>query len=103
MGRVFKTTYPVTGKDGTRKRVKSRKWYVSYRDADGILRRRAGYSDKEATLQLLAKLERDAARETEDMRDPFLEHRKRPLSEHMAEWAVSLRDGGATEKYVNLR
>ena len=37
MARVFKTTYPVTGKDGKRVRRRSRKWYIEYRDDDGAV------------------------------------------------------------------
>lgn len=37
----------------------ARKWYVEYRDADGIVRRKAGYTDKAATQQLAAELERN--------------------------------------------
>ena len=45
------------------KKVKrqSRYWYVKYRDASGIEHRVRGYTDKEATKQMAARLEREAA------------------------------------------
>src|SRR5262249_19352047 len=32
--------------------------------------------------------------------DPYEQHRKRPLLEHLADWETSLRAGGATAKHV---
>ncbi len=102
MGRVYRSSYLVKGKAANRKRVRSTKWYVSFRDADGILRRRAAFTDKEASRQLLAQLERDAARETVGRRDPFVQHRKRPLSTHLDEWHQGILDKGRTRKHADL-
>jgi hypothetical protein len=33
--------------------------------------------------------------------DPFAEHRKRPLAEHLDEWEAALLASGATAKHVN--
>ena len=85
-------------KTGKKKRL--RKWYVKYRDAAGIVRRVPGYADREATKQLAARLERDAARRQEGMIDPCVEQQRRPLIEHLAEWESSLLAGGASAKHV---
>src|SRR5947209_3999988 len=71
-------TAPLTRK-GDRIRLLSAKWYVEYRDASGVVQRKPGYTDRKATEQLAAKLERHAARQAEGLLDPFEEHRKRPL------------------------
>lgn len=60
------------GTPGARKvKRKSSKWYVEYRDAQGIMRKRPGYKDKPATEQLAAELERKSARQQSGMSDPF--------------------------------
>src|SRR5205823_3523733 len=78
MASIFRPTY--TDKATGRPR-KLRRWYVKYRDADGIVRRVAGYADREATKQLAARLEREAARRQEGMIDPCAEHHRKPLAE----------------------
>ena len=81
MASLFKPTYtarePATGNTDKKR---SAKWYVKYRDADGIIRRVPGYTDKEATLQLAAQLEKRAALQAVGVVDRFAESRKRPLS-----------------------
>ena len=60
MASVFKPTYnkknPKTGKI-TRRKLK--KWYVKYRDADGIVHRVPGHTDKAVAQQLAAQLEHE--------------------------------------------
>src|SRR3954453_4304439 len=103
MASLFKPTYtkvnPRTGQKETRK---SRKWYVKYRDADGIVRRVPGFTDKEATRQLASKLERGTELARVGIFDPFEAHRKRPLSEHLVEFESHLRDKGNGENHVKL-
>ena len=57
-GRKVARRVPVLGKDGKPVLAESRKWYVEHRDADGIVRRVPGFTDKKATEQLAARLER---------------------------------------------
>jgi integrase len=97
MASLFRPTY--TDKK-TGKRRKLSRWYVKYRDADGIVRRVRGYTDKEATKQLAARLERNAARGKEGMVDPFEAHHKRPLAEHLSDWEAAQLAEGATPKHV---
>jgi len=100
MARIFKATYGATEKrngervpvvrNGERVYRESRKWYVEYRDADGVAHRKCGYTDKGATVQLAAQLERAAARQASGLTDRFAVHRKRLLSEHVDDWHASL-------------
>ena len=55
--------------------------------ASGLVRRNPGYTDRKATDQLAAELERRAARQAEGLIDPYEDHRKRPLLDHMEELA----------------
>src|SRR5579872_6085770 len=97
MASIFRPTY--TDKKTGKKR-KLKRWYVKYRDADGIVRRVRGYTDKEATKQLAARLERNAARGKEGMVDPFEAHHKRPLAEHVEDYRRYLAAEGNTADYV---
>ena len=45
-----------------------------------------GYTDKQASEQLGAKLERLKAKSDQELIDPFKTHRNRPVSEHVADW-----------------
>ena len=101
MARVLKTTY-LTGPKDKRVRRKSRKWYIEYRDENGIPRRVAGFTDKAATIQKAAELEREAERRASGLIDRFAEHRKRPLSEHLGDWHKGLIDKGTTSKHADL-
>ena len=102
MARIFKTTYPVTARDGQRTRRKSKKWYISYRDEHGTIRRVAGFTDKSATLQRAAELELNVERRQVGLTSELDEHRRRPLSEHLADWHKSLIDKGTTRKHADL-
>jgi hypothetical protein len=94
---IFRPSY--TDKQTGRAR-KLRRWYVKYRDADGLVRRVAGYTDREATKQLAARLERDAARRQEGMIDPCAEHHRRLLAEHLDDYRRCLLAKGDTEKHA---
>ena len=73
MARVFKPQYPkrrtVKGKRVTVTRngktvyTQSKKWYVEYTDAQGVVRREPGFTDRQATEQLKADLVRRVERE----------------------------------------
>ncbi len=93
----------VTGalsKDGEKVILEGKRWGIEFRDGDGILRRKAGYTDRRATEQEAARLEREAERQQSGLIDRHAEQRKRPLTEHVADWERSLRDKGNTEKHA---
>src|SRR6516165_4910244 len=73
-------------KKGDRVRLLSAKWYGEYIDADGFTRRVPLSTDKTAAQQMLAQLVHEAEMDKAGSRDPFKEHRKRPLSEHLADY-----------------
>jgi integrase len=76
--------------DGTRIRQLSRKWYGCYTDADGKERCVPLATDKTAAQQMLAELVRRAELGKIGIVDPFALHRKRPLSEHAADYEAYL-------------
>ncbi len=102
MARVFKPTYTAKARGGGRVTKTARKWYVEYRDADGTVRRKAGYNDKAATQQLAAQMERETEGRKSGLIDRFAEHRKRPLRDHVADWESTLISKGATAKHVAM-
>jgi integrase len=89
-------------KDGRHCLVPERCWRVEYRDVGGIVRRKRGYADKQATEQLAARLERHAARQREGMVDPFEEHLRRPLADHLADYRRELQARNNEPHYVAL-
>jgi len=94
---------PVLGNDGKPLQGTSRKWYVEYRDADDIVRRVAGHTDRKATDQLASQLEREAAQRRTGLIDRHAEHRKRLLAEHLAEWHQALLAKGRTEHHAETQ
>jgi len=52
MARVFRQQYTQQTPGGERATRQSAKWYVEYRDAQGVRHRVPGYTDKSATQQL---------------------------------------------------
>jgi len=101
MASVFKPTYTKTDKNGKRVTRKSKKWYVKYRDAEGIVRKIPGYTDKSATQQLAAKLQREAELGQMGIVDPFEKHRKTPLSKHLEDFRQHLRDKNNSDHHVH--
>lgn len=103
MASVFRPQFtridPATGR---RVRVRVRKWYVQYRDANGVLRRVPGYTDKAATQQLARDLEREAAREAVGLPVPGARGGKRALAELVVAYRAFLTSKGNTPEYVHL-
>jgi integrase len=84
--------------DGTRLRQLSRKWYGCFTDADGVERCVPLATDKTAAQQMLAELVRRAELGKAGIVDPYEQHRKRPLLEHVADFEASLLAKGGTAK-----
>ncbi len=99
---VFKRKRRVERTDGKMVVKQSAKWYVKYRDADGIVRCIPGYADKEATKQLEARLVKEAALSQEGVVDRYKAHRTRPLKQHLEEFRQSLLAKGNTAKHAEL-
>jgi hypothetical protein len=96
MASIYRPWY--RDKQGTRRQL--RKWHIKYRDAAGVVRRIAGFTDKRATQAKAAELERRAARQQVGLIDPFEAHRGRPLAEHVADWERDLLARGNTAKHA---
>jgi len=101
MASVFKRKYNKVVR-GKKVKKQSKCWYVKYRDAEGIEQRVKGYPDKEATRQMAARLEKEAALAQEGVVDRYKEHRKRPLTEHLEDFQKSLLAKGNTVKHAEL-
>ena len=76
------------------------KYRICYRDDAGKTRRTVAYSDKAASKQMMADLERALAHGERGLVDPFQAHRGRPLVEHVTDWVASLRERGKDDMYV---
>ncbi len=78
------------------------RYYTVQVFVDGKARLFKGYTDKGASEQLGAKLDRDKARGERGLIDPYKAHRKRHLSEHVADWITELHQLGRDDIYVGL-
>jgi integrase len=91
------------GTAGARKvRLRARKWYGEYRDAEGRLRRVPLASDKQAAHQLLARCVKEAERGQAGMIDPFGEQRCRPLKGHVEDYQRYLSGKGDCPDHITL-
>jgi hypothetical protein len=82
-------------------KTKSSKWYGQFVDANGVRRRVSLCTDKVAARQLLAALEREAELGRAGVVDKFAAHRNRPIGEHVADYEMSLRNGGVSAKHLS--
>ena len=86
-------TLPLS-KDGTRVVKQAAKWYGQYVDADGTVRRKPLARDKEAARQLLAGIEKKVERRRSGLTDAADDHSRRPLAQHLDEYAQVLASKG---------
>ena len=100
MASVFRQSYTKTMPDGSRLSKLTKKYYAEYIDANGVRHRVPGYTDRAATQQLAARLEREAAREAEGLTDPTKPHRLRPLFDHLSDYGAVLEAKGDTVEHV---
>jgi len=100
MASVFKQRYTATDKNGEKVTRQSRFYYIDYKAADGTRKRVKGFRDKAATAQLAAQLEREAELGRAGMIDKYVEHRKRPLKDHLEDFKQALMDKGNTSKHA---
>ncbi len=91
--------YPVT-KDGTKYLRPAKRYYFDHRDATGTVRRVKGFADLKATEQLAAEMERKASRVRAGIIDPAEEHARRPLADHLRDYAAILVSKGDTPEHV---
>ena len=90
-----KTVIAFLTKKGDRYRGQSPRWYGWVNGTAVPL-----CTNKAAAEVMLADLVRKAERAEIGITDPYEEHRRRPLAEHLADWQAALLAGGATPKHV---
>ena len=95
MGTVFKRKVNRNGK-----LVELERYYIEYRGLDGRRKREAAYADRQASVQKLAQREREVARCEVGLADPYAEHRKTPIAQHLADYETHLRAKGAGGKHI---
>lgn len=88
-------TAPLTA-DGRRIRLESPSWY-GWVDGRSVKL----FRDAVASQQRLAELLRKSERRESGVLDPFEEHRKRPLAEHLGDWSANLRNRGVGQKHID--
>ena len=96
-GRIV--TRPLT-ECGGKYRDESKKWYIKYKDQDGKWQRVPGYSDKGATAQLAAELERQREQVQSGLADPHEAGKLRPLSKHLDDFQQFLASKSNSAKHV---
>ena len=94
-------TAPIS-KDGQKIILETSKWYIDYRNADGAIQRRAGFTDRKATEQLASDLERTAEHIRSGYKPKEHEQLGRPLAEHLKDFKDNLHNKGTTQQHVNL-
>jgi len=77
--------YPLS-KDGTKYLKPAAKWYGKYRDAAGVIQKPPLSSNKDAAQTMLTRILADVERERSGHKDPFKNHRKTSLTEHVNSW-----------------
>jgi integrase len=87
-------------KGGKRYTQESRKWYFQFKDTTGVWKRVPGFTDKEATAQLAAEMERNAERQESGLADTFKKGKTQTLESHLAGFRRYLETKSNTEKHV---
>jgi integrase len=89
------------GDSGARKRrVKSKTWRGEYRDGEGNKQNVTLCRNKEAARHMLHELEVKAVRGRAGLVDPFEQHRKRLLIQHLVEFQQYLEFKGNGERHI---
>jgi integrase/recombinase XerC len=89
-------------KDGRSYLKPSRSWFFYTTDTNGKRQRVKGCSDLSATQTMAANAQRRAERIKAGIIDPSDDHLRRPLAEHLDDYATHLRAKGDTETHIEL-
>ncbi len=104
MARVFKHSYTMKLPDGTRESRKTKKWYVEWTDAQGVVRRKAGFTDKRATEALAQEMQKQVDREKAGIVDrdslDLSESMSAPINAHIDAYVVHL-ESHASPRHVS--
>lgn len=82
----------------TKRTITSDNWYIVVKEG-GRLKRIPTVPDKQAATKMLGDYVRDKAHGKAGLTDPFAEHRDRPLTEHVRDYLLDLKDGGTSPDY----
>ncbi|MFO0879493.1 MAG: hypothetical protein U0840_19265 [Gemmataceae bacterium] len=96
---------PITvGKDGTLKVMfQSSRYVTEFTGPDGKRQSTKGYRDRQSTRQKASQLERVIERNEVGLIDPYEEHSRRPLTDHMEDFANHLRAQGVKARYLDMK
>jgi integrase len=95
-----KVVYYRLTKDGTRYLRPTKVWYFDIRDENGVVRRIRGSADRAVTERMIVDWHRRIERKRLGYYDPAEEHLRRPLDEHLNDYATFLQAKGDSEKHV---
>ena len=96
------TLYPLS-KDGKNYLKPRPKWCAAVHQADGTRKRVYFSTRKDTSEMMLAELLKRIEMEKVGVIDRFATQRKRPLTEHVNDWAASLKANGREEGYIKKR
>ncbi|MFC1636601.1 tyrosine-type recombinase/integrase [Planctomycetota bacterium] len=96
-----KTVTAPLSHDGSKIIREAKKWYIEYRNADDVIKRVAGFTDRKATEQRAAELEKEAERVRSGYKPKEHEQLNRPLAEHLKEFHTSLLLRGDSTTYAD--
>src|SRR6185503_13748347 len=78
-------------------------WIANYKGEDGQWHKKAAGTDKSAALELARRLETQGMKEREGLIDPnekrYAEQAKRPVADHVTDYAADLRAKGASKAH----
>jgi integrase len=98
---LFKPTYTKLNKrTGKRVTRRSKKWYVKYKDENGLWQRRPAYTDRAASEELDRQLRTRYERMRAGLPVRAFEQESRPLHSHVQEYFRYLLDKGNTAKHA---
>ncbi len=81
-------------------RTRARKWYGQFKDAQGRICRVPLCTDKTAARQKLDELVRKVERGEAGLVNPFDEHNRTPLADHLVQYRLHLEAKDNTERHV---
>jgi len=102
MASIFKHKRKVKLDSGKKVVRQSRKYYIRLTGADGIKRTVPLYTDKMASEQRAAQLQKEIELADAGVVDRYKEHRNRPLTEHLGDFRQALLAKGNTPEYVEI-
>lgn len=71
----------------------NRRWTIQLRHADGRVEQKLAYTDRAASQQLAARMQREAERKEVGLHDKFSEARRTPLQRHVADFLLAMQNG----------